>query len=121
MRLLSPGRSSSKHLRECADSPSADREAFPEKGVEGLAVVLLDPQNYRHFRSISYPRVDETVEEINHKRDYHNDEAIDNDCPLYQRIVLDFYRINQEQPHSIPIKSRLGKDRPRKEYRELQP
>src|SRR5712664_2238742 len=101
MRLLSPGRSSSKHPRECAGSPSADREAFLEKGVEGPAVVTLDSRRYRHFRSISYPRVDKTVEEINHKRDYHNDEAIDNDCTLYQWIVLNFYRVNYEQSHSV--------------------
>ena len=69
--------------------------------------------------SVSHPRINNAAKDVNKNRDEYDDETEDYDRALNEGVVLNLYRVYEKPSHTVPVESRLRKDRSGEEYREL--
>jgi len=86
MRKEFPSRSSSVLQRESVFLAGVDETGDPRTVEEPPGNWLLS-RDRPVPPSISYPRIDEPVNDVDNHGDYHNYEGVDNDNSLNHRIV----------------------------------
>ena len=71
--------------------------------------------------TLSDPRINDAIDQINHQVDRHENKSGHNDNGLHMRKVPRKDRVHQKRPQTGPTEDHLNEDKPFEQKRKFQP